>query len=615
MQAALPYTFGGDYESVIQKSLSREMGNAKLVVSFGYNPSETRMSGGGETYLYSEWLRRKNVKTILIDPRYTDSALGKEDEWIPIRPGTDAALVEAIAYVLITEHMVAENFLEKYCVGYDEKTLPASAPRNGHYKAHILGQGADGIVKTPEWAARITGIPAHRIVKLAREIGQTSPVFFTQGWGIQRQANGEQACRAICMLPLLTGNIGLPGTNMGDQPGNYGGFSIPGLPEFTNNVKESISMFMWTDAIARGKEMTARHDGVRGGDSLKQPIKFMWNYASGVLINQHSDSNKTHEILQDESLCEFILVIDNHMTSSARYADILLPDVTNFENTDIISSGYAAGEMGGALFISQAIEPLGEAKSAYQICTEIADYLGMREKYTEGKTHEQWVEWIYAQMKAKDATLPDTLAQARQIGMIKRHAPPGVGIAYEAFRKDPQANPVPTPSGKFEIYSQALAEFATTVDLPEGDVITPLPQYVATWEGAEDYETKKTYPLQLHGFHTKGRTHSTYHNLDVLRQAVDDAVWINPIDANPRGIKDGDKVHISSKRGTIEVLAKVTPRVMPGVVSLGQGAWYQPNEKGIDTGGCINTLTSQRPSPLAKGNPQHTNLVEIVKVA
>jgi anaerobic dimethyl sulfoxide reductase subunit A len=129
------------------------------VVLFGNNP-ETRMSGGGVTYYLEQARQKSNARMIIIDPRYTDTGAGREDEWIPIRPGTDAALVSALAWVMITENLVDQPFLDKYCVGYDEKTLPASAPANGHYKAYILGQGSDGIAKTPEWASTITGIPA-----------------------------------------------------------------------------------------------------------------------------------------------------------------------------------------------------------------------------------------------------------------------------------------------------------------------------------------------------------------------------------------------------------------------------------------------------------------------
>lgn len=609
---ALPYTYGTGYAGT-HRSLSREIGNARLCVFFGYNPSELRMSGGSETYQFSEWRRRNNVRTIIVDPRYTDSMLGKEDEWIPIRPGTDAALVNAIAYVLIQENLVNQEFLDTYCVGYDENTLPASAPENASYKSYILGKGPDGTVKTPQWAARITGIPEERIVKLAREIGTAKPAFVAQGWSLQRHANGEQAARAICMLPILTGNIGLPGTNIGEEPGNYS-YPVPKLPIPPNQVKAKIPCFLWTDAITRGKEMTALTDGVQGADRLEQPLKFMWNYSSNTLINQHSDIKRTHEILQDESLCEFILVIENHMTPSARYADVLLPDITNFEGSDIISNGYAVGELGGPIFLSPAIKPLFECKSAYEICTLLARHLGMEQDYTEGKSFEQRLQEAYVTMKEKDPDLPDSLETARKMGMIKRRAPASGGIGLAKFREDPAANPLKTPSGKIEIYSERLAEIASTWKLPEGDVITPLPQYVATWEGYEDFELKKKFPLQLYGRHPKGRVHSTYHNLDVLRAAITDAVWMNPIDAEMRGIRNGDMVRVSSLRGETKIQAKVTPRIMPGVASMEQGIWFKMDAQGRETEGSVNVLTSMRPSPLAKGNPQHTNLVQIEKV-
>ena len=264
-----------------------------------------------------------------------------------------------------------------------------------------------------------------------------------------------------------------------------------------------------------------------------------------------------------------------------------------------------------------------ECRATYDVCAEIARHFGKEEEFTNGKTQEQWQEEAFAKMRESDPELPPTLADARKLGMAKRRMPDGKGVGLSKFRADPAAAPLKTPSGKIEIYSEGLAKIASTWTLPEGDVITPLPQYVSTWESSEDHETKKTYPLQLFGFHMKGRTHSTYHNVAALRRAVTDAVWINPIDAQARGIRDGDKVRVQSKRGALSIFAKVTPRIMPGVAAMGQGAWYaggleaekDKNGKPVDSGGCVNMLTSHRPSPLAKGNPQHTNLVEIVKIA
>ncbi|MGI9278167.1 MAG: molybdopterin-dependent oxidoreductase [Endozoicomonas sp.] len=234
IQFALPFTYGSIKPSAFG-SYTSEIESANLLVMFGYNPAETRMSGGGEIYEHAQATRKSKARTIIIDPRYTDTMLGKEDEWIPIRPGTDAALVEGIAHVLITQNLVDQAFLDKYCQGFDEKSLPASAPKNGHYKAHILGQGPDGTEKTPEWAAAITGIPARKIIQLAREIGTAKPAYIVQGTGIQRQANGEQSARAIVMLPILTGNIGLQGTHTGDMPANFG-YPVPTLPVGSNPV-------------------------------------------------------------------------------------------------------------------------------------------------------------------------------------------------------------------------------------------------------------------------------------------------------------------------------------------------------------------------------------------
>jgi len=605
ISCAMPYTYGSGAGNSVS-----DIENSKLVVLFGNNPAETRMSGGGITYQLEQARERSNARMIVIDPRYTDTAAGREDEWIPIRPGTDAALVAGLAHVLITEDLVDQPFLDKYCVGYDEKTLPANAPKNSHYKAYILGQGDDGIEKTPQWAAKITGIPADKIIKLAREIGSAKPAYISQGWGPQRHSNGEQTARAIAMLPILTGNVGISGGNTGAREGNY---DIPfeRMPTLENPVKTSISVFLWTDAIERGPEMTATHDGVRGKDKLDVPIKFIWNYASNSLINQHSDINKTHDILQDDKKCEMIVVIDNHMTASAKYADILLPDCTASEQMDFCLDG-AASNMGYVIFASQAIEPRFESKTVYEMCTEIARRMGVEDKFTEGRTQEEWLRHLYEISREKLPELPD-FETFQQQGIYKKMNPQGHVVAHKAFREDPIANPLNTPSGKIEIYSDRLADIAKTWTLEEGDLISAIPMYSPGFESHEDKLTEQ-YPLQLSGFHYKSRVHSTYGNVDVIKAACLQEMWINPIDAARRNIKNGDMVRIFNDRGEVHINAKVTPRIIPGVVAMGEGAWYAPDENKIDHGGSLNVLTTQRPSPLAKGNPQHSNLVEVARV-
>ncbi|WP_031522655.1 dimethylsulfoxide reductase subunit A [Siccibacter colletis] len=604
--AGLNYTYGGWADG----NSPSDIENSKLVVLFGNNPGETRMSGGGVTYYLEQARQKSNARMIIIDPRYTDTGAGREDEWIPIRPGTDAALVAALAWVMINENLVDQAFLDRYCVGYDEKTLPAGAPANAHYKAYILGQGDDGVAKTPDWAARITGIPVARIVTLAREIAQTKPAFIAQGWGPQRHSNGELTSRAIAMLPILTGNVGINGGNSGAREGSYA-LPFERMPTLQNPVETSISMFTWTDAIERGPSMTALADGVRGKDKLDVPIKMIWNYAGNCLVNQHSEINRTHHILQDETKCELIVVIDCHMTASARYADLLLPDCTASEQMDFALDA-SCGNMGYVIFADQAIKPRFECKTLYEMTSEIAHRMGVGEQFTEGRDQEGWLRHLYARSRQAIPALPD-FDTFRQQGIFKQRDPEGHHVAYQAFRSDPAASPLTTPSGKIEIYSAQLADIAARWTLPDGDRIDPLPVYSPGFEHHDDPLSAR-YPLQLTGFHFKARTHSTYGNVEVLKAACRQEVWINPLDARPRGIANGDTVRIWNGRGETRISAKVTPRILPGVVALGEGAWYDPDDKGIDRAGSINVLTSQRPSPLAKGNPSHSNLVQIAKV-
>ena len=594
---ALPYTFGDGW---VSGNTFSDIVNSKLVVLFGNNPAATRMSGGGLIHDITEAKKRGYTKIIVVDPRYTDTATTLADEWIPIKPGTDTALICALAYVMITEDLVDHDFIKRCTVGYDEDSMPEGVPAGNSYKSYILGKGRDGQPKTPEWAASITGVPVNRIVQLAREIAEAEPCYISQGWSVQRQANGEQNCRAVSMLPILTGNIGVQGGNTGARESGYG-VPFAKFPVLSNPVKTSISCFMWTDAIERGTEMTDIRDGVQGRQKLEAPIKFIWNYAGNCLVNQHSDCNRTSEILADESKCETIVVVDNFMTSSAKFADYLLPATTNLEEDDFAPQGFAS-EMGYVIFAKKVIEPMFESRTIYDICTGVAQRLGAGDKYTEGRTREQWVEHIYQLSRKKLPDLPAQLEDAFKMGIYKSKNPGLPPVPYKEFREDPEGHPVKSPSGKLEIFSKRLWELGRTWELAEGDVITGLPEYTPTWEGVSD-PLKETYPLQLIGHHYKQRTHSTYGNVDWLKKVAPQELWMSTVDAADRGIAHGDKVKVFNDRGTVFIKAKVTPRIMPGVLSMPEGAWFTPGGGKTDTGGCVNVLTTLRTSPLAKGNP------------
>ena len=175
------------------------------------------------------------------------------------------------------------------------------------------------------------------------------------------------------------------------------------------------------------------------------------------------------------------------------------------------------------------------------------------------------------------------------------------------------ANPLKTPSGKIEIYSEALDQYIQTHEFADDDFVAPVPVYATEWYGVET--TTDEYPLVCSGFHYRGRLHSSWGFDEQLKAANPQEAWINPVDAEERGIAQGDTIRVKNQFGEIELLAKVTGRTTPGVVCISQGAWHDADMNGdrVDRGGSINTLTTLRPSPLAKGNPQHTNICQVTK--
>ncbi|MBY6278084.1 DMSO/selenate family reductase complex A subunit, partial [Symbiobacterium thermophilum] len=528
---AAPYTYGSaDCNS------ADDLVNSRLIVLFASNPGETQPGGGNEFH----WLmqaKRAGVKIIVVDPRLSDTAKALADEWIPIRPTTDNALIDAMAYVMITENLHDQAFLDKYCVGFDDAHLPAGAPPKSSYKSYVLGE-ADGVPKTPEWAEAITGVPRQTIVRLAREIAITKPCALLQHYGWQRNAYGEQPVRGLPVLMAMTGNIGRSGGGTGLTPSRKGAPS-PSIPTGTNPVKAQIPVFMWTEAIVRGKELTAK-DGVLGADKLDANIKFIWNYGGNTLINQHSDAGATHRILQDESLCEFIVVHDVMMTPSARYADLLLPDRTSYERLHL--GRGSTNVMGDRFYLGvPAITPLFDAKTNYEVCAGVAAKLGIYDQFTEGKTWEDWCREAIAALGEKNPGFP-TWEKLLEDPIVRGTQEKPV-IAFASFIADPESNPLKTPSGKIEIYSEQLARLGA--QRGNADELPPIPKYVPAWEGPNaPAELREKYPLQLVGHHTKRRVHSTHDNNPWLEEVEPQMLTINEIDAAERGIRDGDMVRV-----------------------------------------------------------------------
>ena len=595
---ATPYVYGTNMTG----NQRQDWLNSKYIIMWGWNPAEMRDGTNSDYFLKKA--RQSGARVICIDPRMTLSAVSLADEWIPIRPGTDAAMMSAMAYVMITENLYDADFVEKYCVGFDKSQMPEGAEDAETYKDYILGV-RDGIPKTPQWAEAVTGIPFRTTIRIAREYASIKPAVLYQGYGMQRRAYGEQPVRAGCVLAAITGNVGIPGgwaSGTALQAPDAGPFWNV-FPTGPNPVKAKIPTFLWTEAVLRGKEM-GPEDGVTGVDKLDNNIKLIYGVATNALINQHANINRSAKILQDESLVEFIAIQDHFLTPTGRFADILLPACTQFE-TYGLEDGWKYGDE--VILMPQVVEPPFETKSDYQICRGIARRLGLEKEFTEGRDERGWISWIidhYKNTRFPDIPDLDTFESSNMgVYSVPITKP---AVAFADYRKDPKKNPLPTPSGKIEIFSKRL------YDMNKPEEIPAIPKYIQEWESPFGPEAEK-FPLQAMGHHYMQRVHSTHDNVDWLQEAFPQRVFMNPLDAEARGIEDGDLVKVYNDRGALKIPCRLTKRILPGVVDIPQGGWWTPDKEGVDRRGSINILTSERWTPLAFGNAQHTIMVQVEK--
>jgi DmsA/YnfE family anaerobic dimethyl sulfoxide reductase A subunit len=601
------------YGTLVTGNQRQDWLNSRYIIMWGWNPAEMR--DGTNSDYFVKLARENGAKVVCIDPRHSLSAAALADEWIPIRPGTDTAMMSAMAYVMLTEGLYDADFVRTHCIGWDSSQMPPGAETNESYSDYLLGL-RDEIPKTPQWAEAITTVPAATISRIAREYATIKPAVLYQGYGMQRRAYGEQVVRAGCVLAAITGNVGIPGgwaSGLGTQAPDGGPFWTL-FPAGENPVKASIPVFLWSEAVLRGHEMSAT-EGVIGAPRLKSDIKLIYGVATNCLINQHANVNRSAAILRDESKVEFIVIQDNFLTSTAKFADIVLPACSQFETWGV-EDGWKYGDE--VILQPKLVEPLGESKSDYRICAELAYLLGIGEAYTEGRDEKAWVEWCldrYRETRFPDLPSLETFIEQNLGAYSKPVTEPAV--AFADFRRDPQKYPLDTPSGKIEIFSKTLYEMGMPDEIPA------VPKYIPEWENpfkqdgnespASGRNGTKKYPLQAIGHHSLSRVHSTHANNDWLQEAFPQRIFINPLDAASRGIDNGDLVHVWNERGELVIHARLTSRILPGVVDIPQGAWWDPDPDGLDYGGCINVLTSHRWSPLAFGSTQHTIMVEVEK--
>jgi anaerobic dimethyl sulfoxide reductase subunit A len=252
--------------------------------------------------------------------------------------------------------------------------------------------------------------------------------------------------------------------------------------------------------------------------------------------------------------------------------------------------------------MNKAIDNMYECKSDIQVCEELAKRLGI-EGYSD-KTEDEWLRDLYQTAGDLDPKNPLVDYDELKKKGVHKIQLDGPAIAFKEQVQDPENNPFPTESGKIEIYSEKMQQM-------KHPKLPPIPKYIETWESLNDPLAKK-YPLQLITTHNTRRVNANWDNIPWLRECEPPEVWISSADAESRGINHGDTVRIFNQRGEVALPAKVTERMMPGVINIAEGGWFKPDKKGVDRGGCCNVLLKDEHSP-AGAFCSNTCLVQVNK--
>lgn len=542
-----------------------DFANSKLILMWGWSPGDGTFGTGTMPFL--KHAKKQGARIVCVDPRVTNTSKALADEHILIRPSTDAAALIAMAYVIVSENLHDQAFCDRFVHGFDEGAVPEGAS----YRTYLLGL-KDGQPKTPEWAEAITGIPAATLRRLAIEFATTKPTALQCGYAPGRTAYGEHFHRAAYALAAITGNVGRIGGNSGVSNGATGTAGIRKLPTGKNPIDAKVAAPLLADLLARGKA---------GG--YPADIKMIYA-AGGNLFNQAPNAGKMAASLDG---VEFIVGQDHFLTPTLRHADIVLPATTFWERNDVHVPWAGAGHY--AIYMRQAIEPMYECRNDIDIFDDLSRRVGINGYNT--KTESEWLRDLTADV------VDDFDAFARE--GVARFPAPADAVAFVAQIRD--GVPFKTPTGKIEIYSEVLAANPNPYGL---GVIPPIPTWIAPPDNAE------RFPLSLCSPKSRARTHSIHGNQPLLSRVDPDTVWMHPDDAARRGLTDGQKVRVFNDNGATVLPLQVTERILPGVVSIKEGAWFAPDADGADSAGCANAVTTDRAAPCG-ATTYNTNRVEI----
>ncbi|MBY8080427.1 trimethylamine-N-oxide reductase TorA [Vibrio fluvialis] len=619
-QTIMPYVLGSTEVYAQGTSWTEILKHSDNIILWANDPVKNLQVGWNcethQSFGYLDQLKEKiakgEVNVVSVDPVKNKTQRFLQNDHLYINPQTDVAFMLAVAHVLYTEDLYDKKFISTYCLGFDD------------FIQYVLGNTKDKIERTPEWAAKICGVTPESIRDFARMLvkGRTQLLF---GWCIQRQEHGEQPYWMGAVLAAMIGQIGLPGGGI-SYGHHYSGIGVPSTgfagpggfprnldqgakPKWDNNdfngYSRTIPVARWIDAILEpGKKIN------HNGNTVTLPGFKMMVISGNNPWHHHQDRNKMKRAFQK---LETVVTIDFNWTATCRFSDIVLPACTQWERNDIDSYGSYSGK--GLIAMHRLVDPMFQSRTDFEIMTELTRRFGRHEEFTRGMDEMEWVRSLYNDCKKANESkfeMPEFDEFWEQSVLEFGEGQPWV--RHADFRKDPEINALGTPSGFIEITSRKIGRYGY-------EHCQEHPMWFEKTERSHGGPGSDKYPFWLQSCHPDKRLHSQMCESEAFRAtyAVQgrEPVYINPMDAKAKGIKEGDLVRVFNGRGQLLAGAVLSDSYPRGVIRIEEGAWYGPlseKEGAICTYGDPNTLTLDLgTSELAQATSANTCIVDFEK--
>ena len=601
--------------------------HSDTVLVWGGDPETTAWGfrGGMVSRILYFW-GQVGIKQVYICPDVNYSAAIHADKWIPILPNTDAALQLAIIYLWIKEGTYDKEYVKTHTVGFDK------------VEAYVMGE-EDGIPKTPAWASGKCGVPEWTIKALARDWAKkvVSIGHYFAG-GMARGPFSHEPARLEVILLGMQG-LGKPGVHQSQ-------IAYVGLPRNVIGGTGHMGMFAKLSKDPAGQRLLKPHQTTPTAwgkqlipktlieKAIKNPPVDFWGTGAHEIPVPDQFKKYTYPLPREQGGTEFHMVwtdspcrttcwncgnaveeaikdpkiecvVAQHpwLENDCLSADIILPGNTTMEVEDIEPCIRQGDSFQTLLLMKQAISPIGESKSDFEAVCEVAGKLGKLEAVTEGKTVAELEKIVFDSLSFAGGVDWEEFKEKNYyvIPVAKDWEKDPAG--FFKFYQDPGANPLPTPTGKLEFYSESIAK-----NFPDDTERPPIPKWI---EKSETHDERLSsfralqYPLLIMSNHGRWRVHAQCDDISWTREALTGKVkgwdgylyepcWLNPVDAAKRGIQNGDIIRVYNERGSVLCGALVWERVMPGVISIDHGArvdYIMPGK--LDRGGAINTIAPQ----------------------